>query len=71
MGRIEVKTIQSQMNAVVPCALDHASKSSHNELHADLPVWDSLQKTKQKKTNTGKVDAKAQGHAEGWDTKYY
>ena len=29
------------MYAVVPSALDHASKSSHNELPADLPVWDS------------------------------
>ena len=35
------------MYAVVPSALDHASKSFHNELSADLPVWDSLQnKTK-------------------------
>ena len=30
-------------------ALDHASKSSHYELHADLPVWDSLQANKQTK----------------------
>ena len=34
----------------MPCALDHALKSSHNELHADPPVWDSS-KTKQKQNN--------------------
>ena len=31
--------------AVVPSALDHASKSSQNELPADLPVRDSLKQT--------------------------
>ena len=31
----------------MPSALDHASKSSHNELHADLPVWDSEKTNKQ------------------------
>ena len=28
----------------MPSALDHASNSSHNELPADLPVWDNLNK---------------------------
>ena len=28
----------------MPSAQDHASKKFHNELPADLPVWDSLQK---------------------------
>ena len=42
---------QMCINAVVHCALDHASKSSHNGLHADLPVCDS---SKTKRTPEGK-----------------
>ena len=41
-----INTYVKFIYAVAPIALDHASKSSHNELPADLPVWDSLQKTK-------------------------
>ena len=43
----ENQTVEIYTYAVVPSALDHASKSSHNELPADipLPVWDSLQQT--------------------------
>ena len=37
---------QMRKNAVVPSALDYASKCSHNELHADIPVWDSSKKNK-------------------------
>ena len=36
-------TAKENTYAVVPSALDHASKSCNNELPADLPVWDSLQ----------------------------
>ena len=37
---------------IVSSALDHALKSSHNGLPADLPVWDSLQINKQDKAKT-------------------
>ena len=35
----------------MPCALDHASKSSPNELPDDLPVWDSSQQKQFKPKN--------------------
>ena len=44
----ENQTVEKYIYVVVPTAIDHASKSSHNELLADLPVWDSLKKQKTK-----------------------
>ena len=41
----ENQTVENYIYPVVPGALDHASKSSQNELPADLPLWDSSKQT--------------------------
>ena len=40
-----MQLLTAKQNAVEPSALDHASKSSNNELPADIPVWDSSKQT--------------------------